>query len=40
LFDVLNKSTSGYTAGVIGQLAYLVVATAILVPIRLRGRRS
>jgi len=40
LFDVLNKSTSGYTAGVIGQLSYLVVATAILVPIRLRGRRS
>lgn len=38
--QVLEQSTSGYPVGVFGQLVYLVLATAILVPIRLRGRRA
>lgn len=38
--DVIEQSASGYTAGVLGQALFVALATAILVPIRLRGRRA
>lgn len=38
--DVIDQSTSGYTAGILGQALFVALATAILVPIRLRGRRA
>ena len=38
--DVINQSISGYSAGVLGQALFVALATAILVPIRLRGRRA
>lgn len=38
--DVIEQSTSGYAAGVLGQALFVALATAILVPIRLRGRRA
>ena len=38
--DVIDQSTSGYTAGVLGQALFVALATAILLPIRLRGRRA
>jgi hypothetical protein len=38
--DVIELSTSGYAAGVLGQALYVALATAVLVPIRLRGRKA
>lgn len=38
--DIIAETTSGYSGGVLGQAIYLAIATAILVPIRLRGRRA
>jgi hypothetical protein len=37
---VIEKSTSGYNFGVLGQAAFVFAATAILVPLRLRERRA
>jgi hypothetical protein len=37
---VIEQSTSGYTFGVLGQAAFVLAAAAIMVPIRLRGRRA
>ena len=38
--DVIEQSTSGYTFGVLGQVAFVFAAAAILVPIRRRARRA
>jgi len=38
--DIIAESHSGFLAGVIGQAAYLVVASVILVMVRARSRRS
>jgi hypothetical protein len=38
--EVLEKSTSGFTYGLIGQAGFVLVASAVLVPIRLRKRRA
>jgi hypothetical protein len=38
--DVIEQSTSGYGAGVLGQALFVALATAILVPIRRRKRRA
>lgn len=38
--EVIEQSTSGYAGGVLGQALFVALATAILVPIRLRGRRA
>ncbi len=38
--QIIAKSTSGYPYGLIGQAAYLALAAAVLIPIRVRSRRS
>jgi hypothetical protein len=38
--DVIEQSTSGYSNGVIGQALFVALATAVLVPVRIRGRRA
>jgi hypothetical protein len=38
--DVIEQSTSGYTFGVLGQVAFVFAAAAILVPVRRRAPRA